>query len=114
MKHIVKITEKSLTPMEEEGVSAYLDDFAVSDDPDHPITAGLFRLERGKKLTYTYTYNEMKIVLEGEFNITDSSGLEVIATPGDLLYFPKGSTITFSTPNFGLGFFCGQRGKGEA
>ena len=35
MKHIVKITEKSLTPMEEEGVSAYLDDFAVSDDPDH-------------------------------------------------------------------------------
>ena len=55
--------------MEEEGVSAYLDDFAVSDDPDSPITAGLFRLERGKKLTYTYTYKEMKIVLEGEFNI---------------------------------------------
>ena len=114
MKYIPKITHKILTPMEEEGVAAFLDDFAVSDDPETPITAGLFRLERGKKLTYTYTYNEMKIILEGEFNITDASGLEVIATPGDLLYFPKGSTITFSTPDYGLGFFCGQRGEGEA
>ena len=114
MKHIPKITDKTLTPMEEEGVSAYLDDFAVSDDPECPITAGLFRLERGNKLIYTYTYNEIKIVLEGEFNIKDSSGMEVIATPGDLLYFPKGSTITFSTPDYGLGFFCGQRGEGEA
>ena len=114
MKHIPKITHKNLTPMEEEGVLAYLDDFAVSDDPDTPITAGLFRLEKGKKLTYTYTYYEMKIVLEGEFNIKDSAGMEVIATPGDLLYFPKGSTITFSTPDYGLGFFCGQRGEGEA
>ncbi len=114
MKHIPKISLKVLTPMDEEGVSAYLDDFAVSDDPNSPITAGLFRLEKGKKLTYTYTYHEMKMVIEGEFNISDSSGMEVKATPGDLLYFPKGSTITFSTPNYGLGFFCGQRGEGEA
>ncbi|SVC23197.1 uncharacterized protein METZ01_LOCUS276051, partial [marine metagenome] len=33
---------------------------------------------------------------------------------GDLLYFPKGTSITFSTDDFGLGFFCGQRGEGEA
>ena len=66
MKHIAQITNNSLTPMEEFGVSAYLDDFAVSDDSHSPITAGLFRLEKGKELTYTYTYHEMKIVLEGE------------------------------------------------
>ena len=114
MKHVAKITDKSLTPMEEKGVLAYLDDFAVSDDLKAPITAGLFRLESGNELTYTYTYHEMKIVLEGEFVIKDSTGSEVTATSGDLLYFPKGSTITFSTPDYGLGFFCGQRGKGEA
>ena len=56
----------------------------------------------------------MKFVVEGEFNISDETGTEVVATAGDLLYFPKGSTITFSTPDFGLGFFCGQRGEGEA
>tara|TARA_A100001037_G_C14776795_1_gene468549 strand:- start:169 stop:318 length:150 start_codon:yes stop_codon:yes gene_type:complete len=48
MKHIPKISLKALTPMDEEGVSAYLDDFAVSDDPNSPITAGLFRLEKDK------------------------------------------------------------------
>jgi len=114
MRHIPKISQKRLTPMNDEGVSAYLDDFAVSDDTKSPITAGLFRLEKGNELTYTYTYHEMKMVIEGEFNVSDSSGMEVKATPGDLLYFPKGSTITFSTPNYGLGFFCGQRGEGEA
>ena len=31
-----------------------------------------------------------------------------------IFYFPKGTSITFSTPDFGLGFFCGQRGEGEA
>ena len=83
-------------------------------DLEKPITSGLFRLEKGNSLTYWYTYHEMKFVVEGEFNISDETGTEVVATAGDLLYFPKGSTITFSTPDFGLGFFCGQRGEGEA
>jgi len=29
--------------------------------------------------------------------------------PGDVLYFPKGSTITFSTDSSGLAWACGQR-----
>lgn len=114
MKHIQKITNKSLPLMENVGAAAYLEDFAVSEDLEKPITAGLFRLEKGESLTYLYTYHEMKYIVDGEFNISDETGTEVVATAGDLLYFPKGSTITFSTPDFGLGFFCGQRGKGEA
>ena len=39
---------------------------------------------------------------------------KVTAKPGDQIYFPKGSAITFSTQDFGLGFFCGQRGEDEA
>jgi ethanolamine utilization protein EutQ (cupin superfamily) len=56
----------------------------------------------------------MKLIIDGEFKIADETGTEVIATTGDLLYFPKGSTITFSTPDYGVGFFCGQRGRDEA
>ena len=114
MKHFSKITSKNLPAMEDVDAKAYLEDFAVSADLEKPITSGLFRLEKGKSLTYLYTYHEMKFVVEGEFNISDETGAEVVATAGDLLYFPKGSTITFSTPDFGLGFFCGQRGEGEA
>ena len=114
MKHFPKITENSLPPMEDVDAAAYLNDFVVSEDAEKPITSGLFRLERGRQLTYTYTYHEMKLVIDGEFKISDETGNEVVATTGDLLYFPKGSTITFTTPGYGVGFFCGQRGKGEA
>ena len=56
----------------------------------------------------------MKFIVDGSFIIQDETGQKVTAKPGDLFYFPKGTAITFSTPNFGLGFFCGQRGEGEA
>ena len=56
----------------------------------------------------------MKFVVDGTFIIEDETGQKVTAKPGDLFYFPKNTSITFSTPDFGLGIFCGQRGEGEA
>jgi uncharacterized cupin superfamily protein len=72
-----------------------------SKDPDKPISAGFYRLEAGKELVYPYTYDEMKIVLEGfrhvnatyctgEYQITDETGYSVTAKPGDVFYFQKG------------------------
>ena len=114
MKHFSGITKRILPPMEDVKAAAYLEDFAVSEDSEKPITSGLFRLEKGESLTYTYTYHEMKFIVDGEFEIADETGEKVLAKTGDLLYFPKGSTITFLTPDYGVGFFCGQRGEGEA
>lgn len=79
-----------------------------------PITSGFYLQESGDELVYEYTYHEMKIIVAGEFHVSDDQGNTVVATPGDVFYFPKGSVITFSSPSFGLGFFCGQRGPGEA
>ena len=56
----------------------------------------------------------MKLIIDGEFHISDGSGEEITAKKGDLIYFPKGSVITFRTDNFGLGYFVGQRGQDEA
>ena len=114
MKHFEQIRKQELPPMDTGEIRAFLKDFSVSEDPDKPITCGLFRLEQGKSLTYTYTYHEMKLIVDGTFHLEDETGQKITATAGDLFYFPKGSTITFSTPKFGLGFFCGQRGEGEA
>jgi ethanolamine utilization protein EutQ (cupin superfamily) len=36
-----------------------------STDADKPVSAGFYRLEAGKELVYPYTYDEMKIILEG-------------------------------------------------
>jgi hypothetical protein len=47
----------------------------------------------------------MKIILEGQFQITDETGQTVTASPGDVFYFPKGAKITFTTENYGLAFY---------
>ena len=56
----------------------------------------------------------MKIIVDGDFEISDQSGQSVKATKGDVFFFPKGSVITFKTEKGGLGFFCGQRAKDAA
>jgi ethanolamine utilization protein EutQ (cupin superfamily) len=81
-----------------------------SDDAEKPISAGFYRLEAGKELVYPYTYNEMKIILEGfrlktfsfrlnisgEFTISDETGYKVTAKPGDVFYFEKGMFCIWS------------------
>jgi len=96
--------------------NAYLGDIATSEplDPTSPISAGFYRLEKGTPLVYEYTYHEMKIIVDGEFDIEDQTGQKVHAVKGDVFYFPKGSKITFTTETFGLGFFVGQRKEGAA
>lgn len=74
----------------------------------------LTRLRIGTPLVYEYTYHEMKIIVDGSFDISDETGNKVHATKGDVFYFPKGSKITFTTEDFGLGFFVGQRKEGGA
>ncbi|GAB1206661.1 hypothetical protein APSETT445_005355 [Aspergillus pseudonomiae] len=89
--------------------NAYLGDIVSSEhnDPEKPISGGFYRLEKGTPLVYEYHFDETKIILEGEFEISDETGQKVTAGPGDVFYFPKGSKITFTTPSYGLAFFNG-------
>ena len=112
MNHVGKITDAKLPLFA--GNNAYLKDFAVSNDEQAPITVGLFRLEAGDPITYTYTYEEMKLIIDGEFQISDGSSDAVTTKVGDLFYFPKGSVITFSTNTFGVGYCCEQLNADEA
>ncbi|RHZ55773.1 hypothetical protein CDV55_100659 [Aspergillus turcosus] len=96
--------------------NAFLGDVYSSEteNPDKPISAGFYRLEKGIPLVYEYTYDEMKIILEGQFEIADETGQKVTALPGDVFYFPKGAKITFTTETYGLAFYTGQRKQGAA
>ena len=107
-KYYEQIKTQELPSMKVDNVQAFLKDFSVSEDSEKPITSGLFRLKTGESLKYTYTYHEMKFIVDGAFTIEDETGQKVSAKAGDLLYFPKGTSTTFSTNDFGVGFFCGQ------
>ena len=98
--HYQQIRDQELPSMEINNVKAFLKDFSGSREVSHSNTP--------------IPIHEMKLIVDGSFIIQDESGQKVTAKPGDLFYFPKGSAITFSTPDFGVGFFCGQRGEDEA
>lgn len=113
MTHIAEAIKKPLPSMEVENCDAFLADFLVSEDEEKRIVSGFFRIEKSIPLEYEYHYHEMKIIVEGEMIITDETGQQVHAKAGDIFYFTKGSKITFDTPSYGIGFFCGQRQEGE-
>ena len=109
MKHFENGQATELASMNLEGVNAFVKDIIFSNDPESPITCGLFRMEKGAPLQYTYTFDEAKIIVEGEMTISEEGGETVTAKAGDMLYFEEGAKITFTSASSGLGFYCGQR-----
>jgi ethanolamine utilization protein EutQ len=79
------------------GTNVRLKDVITSGD-GAPIASGYMALERGE-FPWTLTYDEIDIVLEGELVITRGSDV-VRGGPGDSIFIPKGSAITFGTPSY--------------
>ncbi|WP_405539549.1 hypothetical protein OG787_46395 [Streptomyces sp. NBC_00075] len=101
---------KGLPSMEVAGTEAFIGD--VYSNPDgSEMASGFFELRHtDQPLDYEYTYDEMKIVIEGEFRLENKdTGQVLIARPKDAIFFPKGSRILFSTPDRALAFYVGHR-----
>ena len=110
MKYVSQAISAEQPSMGVEGVTATLGDTVISDSKDKTLCGGFFHLNKSDKpLVYTYDYEEMKIIVAGEFIISDESGQKVHAHVGDVFFFADGETITFETPTRGTGFFVGQR-----
>ncbi|MET3175741.1 UNVERIFIED_ORG: ethanolamine utilization protein EutQ [Arthrobacter sp. UYCu721] len=99
----------NLPQMNEPGCDAGIGD-ALSNPAGSVMSAGFFELKASEPLVYKYTYDEMKVVVQGEFILTDQSTGEVTrAKERDVLFFPKGTTVKFETLDYALGFFTGHR-----
>lgn len=70
----------------------------VTREHGSPIGAGFLTLTRGC-FPWTLTYDEVEYVVEGELHIGTDDGV-VVGRPGDVLYVPKGTAITFGTPSW--------------
>jgi ethanolamine utilization protein EutQ len=79
------------------GMNVWLKDVVVTKDRS-PMGAGYMSLDKGE-MQWTLTYDEVDIVLEGELIITRGHE-QVRGKTGDVIYIPKGSSITFGTPNW--------------
>lgn len=63
-----------------------------------PMAAGFLSFHKGS-FPWTLTYDEVEFVLEGEIHIGTEQGT-VVGKPGDVLYIPKGTQITFGSPGW--------------
>ena len=92
------------------GTRGYIDD--VYPNPEgSAMAAGYFKLDHtDAPLDYLYEYDEMKVVLDGEFRLENlDTGQVEIALARDAIFFPKGSRIRFTTPDGAIAFYVGQR-----
>lgn len=75
----------------------------ITAEDGSPLAAGYMALNAqtpgGGVFPWTLTYDEIDIVLEGELVIT-REGEQVRGAPGDVIFIPKGSAITFGTPSY--------------
>ncbi|KAL8663021.1 MAG: hypothetical protein Q9202_004251 [Teloschistes flavicans] len=112
--------------------NAFLGDvFSTSDiNRPNPLSAGFYHLRPGPELVYTYTYDEMKILVDGDMQIAQldaSAGgehdgkqdenlvkEEVDAKAGDVFFFPKGAVVRFRTRGGGKAWFVGGRARDAA
>jgi ethanolamine utilization protein EutQ len=98
---VVKMANVQVEPFVEgkstPGTNVWLKDVVVTQDRS-PMGAGYMSLDKGE-MQWTLTYDEIDIVLEGELVITRGSE-QVRGKTGDVIYIPKGSRITFGTPNW--------------
>ena len=79
------------------GTNVWLKDVVITEDRS-PMGAGYMSLDKGE-MQWTLTYDEIDIVLEGELVITRGNE-QVRGKTGDVIYIPKGSSITFGTPSW--------------
>lgn len=63
-----------------------------------PMAAGYMTITRGA-FPWTFTYDEVQVVLEGELHLGGDGG-DRVGRPGDVFFVPKGSRITFGTPTW--------------
>jgi ethanolamine utilization protein EutQ len=98
---VVRMSSIQLEPFLEgkttPGTNVWLKDVVTTPDRS-PMGAGYMSLDKGE-MQWTLTYDEIDIVLEGELVITRGSE-QVRGKTGDVIYIPKGSSITFGTPNW--------------
>ncbi len=78
------------------GANVRLKDVVTQADGS-PMAAGYMALDQGE-FPWTLTYDEVDVVLEGELVIR-RGGEVARGGPGDVIFIPKGSSITFGTPN---------------
>lgn len=79
-------------------------DVITAEEHGARLAAGFMSLREGS-FEWTLGYDEVDYVIEGELHIGLADGRALVGRPGDVLFIPAGSTITFATPSWTKFFY---------
>jgi ethanolamine utilization protein EutQ len=107
-KPIVHVDSRGLTmpafpfDLERPEMDVRLED-VITAEHGSPMAAGFLSMHKGS-FPWTLTYDEVQFVVEGELHIGTKHGV-IVGKPGDVLYIPKDTAITFGTPSWAKFFY---------
>ena len=79
------------------GDQVFLKD-AVSIDQSPRLMFGVMEMREGSAFDWTLGYDEVDYIIDGSLEIT-VDGVTSTAGPGEILYIPMNTSVTFSTPD---------------
>ncbi|KAF2627104.1 hypothetical protein BU25DRAFT_393738, partial [Macroventuria anomochaeta] len=109
-KHRSSAEKFEIQLLAEAGPNVYFTDLVGSKDDANPITGSWFRLEKGPvAIPPQYEYDEVGIIIEGTMTLEDETGQQKTMRAGDTFVVHRGSTIKFTTDDYGIAWKCSAR-----
>jgi ethanolamine utilization protein EutQ (cupin superfamily) len=78
-------------------------------DKENAVQLGYFSMQPGESFTFTYTFLEMKVVLNGKIVIIDDKGEKYVAEQEDVLIFTPDTTVIFDKESNGDAIYTAHR-----
>jgi uncharacterized cupin superfamily protein len=76
---------------------------------ENALSMGYFSMQPSEDFVFTYTYLEVKVILNGKIVVRDDQGIKYVAEAGDVLVFTPETTVIFDKESDGEAIYTGHR-----
>ncbi|PLR81273.1 hypothetical protein CVD25_05440 [Bacillus canaveralius] len=76
---------------------------------ERPLQMGYFSMQPGEEFEFTYTFLEIKVIINGKIVVRDDQGKKYTAEKGDVFLFTPTTTVVFDGESDGDAIYTGHR-----
>jgi ethanolamine utilization protein EutQ (cupin superfamily) len=76
---------------------------------ENALTMGYFSMQPSEDFEFTYTYLEVKVIINGKIVVRDGEGIKYVGEAGDVLIFTPETTVIFDKESDGDAIYTGHR-----
>jgi uncharacterized cupin superfamily protein len=76
---------------------------------ENALQLGYFSMQPGEEFEFTYTFLEVKAIINGKIVVRDEHGKKYVAEAGDVFIFTPDTTVVFDGESDGEAIYTGHR-----